>query len=153
MLGVAVLLAMGCGGSKKFAPVSGTVTLDGKPLVKAEVSFQPIAAPGSIEAGVGSVGITDEQGHYALKTPTGEKGAVPGKHQVRISLYQAVQERDERAAPVRRGGPRKENKENTIPEEYNEKTKLEFTVPAGGSDKADFELKTPEPDKKKGPKK
>ena len=56
VLGVAVVLALGCA-SKKYAPVSGKVTVNGKPLAKAEVSFQPIAAEGSVDAGVGSNGM------------------------------------------------------------------------------------------------
>jgi hypothetical protein len=136
VLGLVVVLAIGCGGSK-FAPVSGKVTLDGQPLPNAEVSFQPIAAEGSIEAGVGSSAKTDENGQFTLKTATGQNGAVVGKHVVRISAKSAqVEERDER---LPRGGPRLEDK---VPPKYNAASELKFEVPAGGTDKADFPLTT-----------
>jgi hypothetical protein len=132
---VVVLGLVGCGGgSKKFAPVSGTVTLNGNPLPDAEVSFQPIAAEGSIEAGIGSNGKTDDKGHFTLKAPTGEDGALVGKHQVRISLFDARTESDVRVRPGA--------KANKVPQKYNGKTELTFDVPRGGTDQANFDLKS-----------
>jgi len=61
LLGFALVLGLGCG-SGKFAPVSGTVTMNGKPLAGALVIFSPIAKEGSIDAGPGSSGKTNDKG-------------------------------------------------------------------------------------------
>ena len=52
LLGFALVLGPGCG-SGKFAPVSGTVTLNGKPLAGALVIFSPVAKPGPSWASTG----------------------------------------------------------------------------------------------------
>src|SRR5262249_53512413 len=88
LVGFAVVLALGCGGPKKFAPVSGTVTMDGKPLAGATVTFIPVPDPGSIEAGDGSVGKTNEKGEYTLMSSKGRSGAQVGKHKVSISIQE-----------------------------------------------------------------
>jgi hypothetical protein len=130
LLGVAVVLALGCGGSKKFAPVSGTVTLGGKPLSGATVTFIPIANPGSIEAGDSSVGKTNEKGGYTLTSSTGKNGAQVGKHKVSISIQETRGEGD-RSITIEK-----------LPKSYNAETELTCDVPAGGTDKADFDLKS-----------
>jgi hypothetical protein len=56
---------IGCGGVK-YVPVSGVVTLDGKPLANAMVLFQPIGDQG----GVGSTAKTDSEGRYKLEAST-----------------------------------------------------------------------------------
>lgn len=79
-----VLLA-GCSQENaNFAPVSGTVTVKGKPQPNLIVSFLPVTQ--GTEQGIASSGLTDEQGRFTLKT-TGEngiEGAMIGSHQVRI---------------------------------------------------------------------
>ena len=88
LLGSALLLVLGCGGGAKVVPVTGRVTLNGKPLADAKVSFQPIAKEKSMEAaGPGSTGKTDAEGKFTLKTPTGQDGAVVGMHRVRIDRW------------------------------------------------------------------
>src|SRR5438067_1319638 len=78
-------MALGCGGSK-MAPVSGVVTLNGKPYKDAIVSFQPISTSDNPNPGRGSDGRTDGDGHYKLMCE-GTDGAVVGKHKVRIRTY------------------------------------------------------------------
>src|SRR5262245_34134306 len=72
----------------KIAPISGRVTLDGKPVAKWAVMLQPVASGKSINPGPGSAGVTDEDGRYTL-TVIGKttKGAVIGKHQVRFTPF------------------------------------------------------------------
>jgi hypothetical protein len=138
VFGAAVLAAAGCGAGVKIAPVSGTVTLNGKPRANATISFQPIVAEGSMTAGPGSVGKTNEKGEYSLTASSGTSGAWVGKHRVMITLVaQQAETGDER--PPRGGWPQKE----TIPDRYNAETKLTYDVPPGGSDKANFELTSP----------
>jgi len=57
---ISVGFACGCG-SYKLAPVSGQVTVNGKPLPNAAVIFQPKRAKTSTP-GPGSYGKTDDQG-------------------------------------------------------------------------------------------
>lgn len=76
---------IGCGGGVTLAPVSGTITFEGEPLVGASITTQPIAAD-SRNPGSGSFGLTDEQGHFELELVTpAKKGAIVGKHRVMIS--------------------------------------------------------------------
>ena len=138
LLGFAILVIPGCTSSAGFAPVSGKVTLNGDPLAHATVSFIPVGKPGSIEAGEGSTGKTNEQGQFKLTSSTGKWGALIGKHRVSISaLDQKVGEHDTR--PPRGGWP----KADKVPIRYNSKSALTFDVPPGGTDKADFELTSP----------
>jgi hypothetical protein len=135
---IAVVSMMGCAGSDKFAPLSGKVTLNGKPLAHATVSFQPFAKPGSIEAGEGSIGKTNEKGAFILSSSTGKSGALVGKHRVSISAIDPqIGEHDTR--PPRGGWPRADK----VPIRYNAKTELTFDVPPGGTSKADFDLTSP----------
>ena len=136
LLGLVLVFVSGCG-SEKLAPVSGTVTLDGKPLAGATVSFQPTAEREGIEAPLGSTGKTNDKGEYTLQTITGKPGAVVGKHKVAISRH-AQQVGDSDARAPRGGWPLKDQ----VPTQYNEQTTLTYDVPAGGSDKADFALKS-----------
>jgi hypothetical protein len=137
LLSFVVLLAAGCG-STKTAPVSGRITLNGKPLAKASVTFAPIGSKDKQEPGPSSAGITDADGRYSL-TLIGEEGngAMIGKHKVRIALQEEV---DTTVDEIK---PKDAAKLKQLPLKYNGQTTLEFDVPAGGTDKADFELKVP----------
>lgn len=64
--------------------VSGTVTLDGKPLANATIYFTPDAK----DMGSGSSATTDANGKYELATRVdgqSKKGAIPGKYRVWFS--------------------------------------------------------------------
>ncbi|GAA4432352.1 hypothetical protein [Bremerella cremea] len=83
--GLAVALLTGCGQSQgEFVPVSGKVTVKGKPQANLIVSFLPVAD--GEEAVVASSGLTDDEGNFTLKTSgaEGTEGAMIGPHQVRI---------------------------------------------------------------------
>lgn len=76
---LSVLLA-GCGsGGPELTPVSGTVTLDGKPLAEAGVLFTPQ------EGGRPASGSTDAEGRFTLTTKTSGDGAMLGMNQVAVS--------------------------------------------------------------------
>lgn len=138
VLSLVLLVAPGCTGWGKFTPVSGKVTLNGEPLVRATVSFIPVAKPGSLEAGEGSAGKTNDQGQFTLTTSTGKKGALVGRHRVSISaLDQRAGEHDTR--PPRGGWP----KADKVPIRYNSKSELTFDVPSAGTHNANFELTSP----------
>ena len=128
------LLLAGCGGPYKTASVSGRVTVNGKPLPNVAVVFQPLATADNKEPGPGSTGVTDSDGRYTL-TIVGKssRGAVVGKHKVRIMAMNedtdSADDQPKTVKPARRRGKRE--------------TTLEFEVPAGGTDTADFDLKSP----------
>jgi len=127
----AALFTLGCGGSDKVVPVSGTVKLNGQPLANAHVSFQPTASGNNPKAGVGSYGNTDASGNYSLKTAdTDQAGAVIGTHRVEINLKVETDDRDPKTRPL----PKQ------LPPKYNRNSELEFKVPAGGTSAANFDL-------------
>ena len=122
---IPLLVALhGCDSSgMKYAPVTGKVTMDGKPLAKVSVVFSPVPKPGSQIAGDTAGGLTDENGQYTLKTSTAnglKDGAQVGKHNVRISLQE-----------TRGEGDRSITREK-LPKKYNEQTTLTADVTAGG---------------------
>jgi hypothetical protein len=140
LLGLAVA---GCGSdSVQVAPVSGTVTMNGDPLPGATVIFRPKTTQDDSEAkgAAESFGKTNQDGHYELEgVLTGEKGAVVGLNQVKITLdaYEDILPSYDEDGRDRRGP-------NPIPANYNKSTTLEFDVPPEGSQKADFDLKNPD---------
>jgi hypothetical protein len=137
LLGLALVLSMGCGGPR-FASVSGKVTMNGKPLANALVSFNPIPKPGSSEAGPGSIASTDANGEYTLKLTPDRKGALVGKHRVAITAMSTQGgESDTRQKSGR------QPLVNTIPGRYNEKSELTFEVPPDGTNQANFDLTSP----------
>jgi hypothetical protein len=133
---VLVLLLAGCGGrSVKTTPVSGRVTLDGKPLPDAMVMFVPAvgASPADQDPLPSSVGTTDGDGRYSLVLNSGGKanGAVVGKHKVIITLGSQ--------------GSSSETKRTfhkQLPQRYNRKTELECEIPPDGRNDANFDLKS-----------
>lgn len=144
-----VALCVGCEKQEyKVAPVSGRLTLDGKPAPEVAVMFQPIAEGTNINPGPGSYGITDEEGRYTMKL-VGEEtaGAVVGKHKVRMDPYpKALQQQN---FPPAEGAPVVDQPTGPIqirtkvPTKYNQvDSPLEFTVPPEGTDKADFNMES-----------
>jgi hypothetical protein len=134
-----LLAAAGCGKPPyEVAPVSGTVKLNGKALAGAWVHFAPRAEQGKPDPGPTSHGQTDKDGRYTLHIRPERPGGVVGASRVYISL------RSGGAAPGAdvpdAGGPRERE---LLPRRYNEETKLEFVVPAGGTTEANFDLKSP----------
>jgi len=123
----------GCGsGGFEFAPVSGTVTMNGNPLPGVTVTFQPQSSGTAAETGPGSYGVTDEQGRYTLQVVgRSTEGAIVGRHRVTFAATgpERAADDDSAAATPRLGIP---------PNVLNKQ--LEFEVPTGGADAADFEL-------------
>lgn len=78
LLGAVVL--GGCGSRVPLGQVSGVVRAGGKPLSGVLVTFLPQGT--GPEASLASMGTTDEQGHYELRTQERKAGAVVGQHLV-----------------------------------------------------------------------
>jgi len=123
---------MGCGGSGKVAPVSGVVTLDGKPVAQVAVNFQPMASEGNNVPGPAAIGVTDSSGHFEMRLIDGSgNGATVGKNQVRICVN-ATGDADD---------PNRVKPTFKIPARYYDEPS-EFDVPKGGTSAANFELKS-----------
>ena len=73
----------GCNRGPQFGEVSGTVTLNGKPLSDLEVVFLPDPKDTS---GPTSTAYTNEKGHYQLVTNKGQRGAVVGTQRLSNEL-------------------------------------------------------------------
>jgi hypothetical protein len=134
--GVLLVALVGCGNAG-YAPVSGVVTLDGQPYARAVVSFQPIGTKDNQNPGRGSSAYTDENGRFVLKCDNSIDGAVIGKHTVRIMTRgnDVVGQSPEGGSPD--GGTARVD---PIPPEWNALSKVEFDVPRGGTDKANFDI-------------
>jgi hypothetical protein len=116
---VGIVSLPGCGGSRgpQVGKVQGVVTLDGKPLPKAQVEFLP-------QSGRPSMAETGEDGSYRLQYTVDQEGALVGPHTVKIHT----------AIPGRVGYDKE-----LVPDRYHAKTELKAEVKSG-SNKLDFDL-------------
>ncbi len=137
VLAVLAVAFVGCGKEPyDVASVSGRITMDGKPVEKAAVMFQPVAPKGSREPGPGSYGVTDADGRYTLKLIGLEKnGAVVGHHKVRIENYTEPEDTTDDRPNRRRPKPAVQ-----IPSWYYYQSPFECDVPSGGKTDANFDL-------------
>lgn len=127
--GCLVCLAIG-GCHSDVVPVSGRVTLNGKPLAGAVVTFQPHSEHGPRPGTTGSVGRTDEEGRFRLRLVEPDApGAAVGEHSVTIS---AVKSGSDEAAVTG----------IQLPKAWSDGSQR-FVVPAGGTTQADFKISLP----------
>jgi len=137
---VAGTLFGGCGKAPyKVVPVSGKVTLDGNPVPKLGVFFQPVVLDSSTDPRPGSVGRTNEQGDYELTVPDPsglKKGALVGKHRVAFTRSQPS------------SGPSSDLGVRMTPDPVldpvllrYQKSPWEVEVPSAGTKRMDFELR------------
>ena len=85
VLAALVVVLAGCESKPALAPVTGTVTHAGQPVVGANVMFQP-------EKGLPSGAVTGDDGRFELQMPNGRRpGAIPGKHAVSVLKPSAEQ--------------------------------------------------------------
>ncbi len=130
--------AIGCEGPGKVAPVSGVVTLNGKPAADIAVNFQPIATDTNNAPGPSAFGVTGPDGRYTAKLITGEgTGATVGKNRVRFSGYVPPD------PDPNYDGPAKTKPKVNVPSRYSSDSAIEFDVPPKGTSSADFQLTSP----------
>jgi hypothetical protein len=86
-LGAVVLLTAGCGSQLKTVKVEGVVTLDGKALPGATVTFTPLGE------GRSASGRTDRDGGFRLTTFRTDDGALPGEYKVIVVMDKEPEER------------------------------------------------------------
>lgn len=79
------VVVSGCG-SKDYgvAPVAGSVTHDGKPVSHLRVTLLPLSVGDEHAIGPYSIGETDAEGKFSLKTRYEDDGAFVGKHSLRL---------------------------------------------------------------------
>jgi hypothetical protein len=143
LAGVLAVGAVGCGDTR-YVPVSGVVTLDGKPYRSAIIMFQPIATKDNPNPGRGSTGSTDENGRFTLKTFEGQAGAVIGKHKVRITTRYSEKLRGYAVWDTAKNEAVKAVTD-PIPAVWNYDSKQEFDVPSSGTDQVKFDIVTKKP--------
>ena len=95
--------------------MKGRVTLDGEPLANARVAFEP-------EAGRPSFGRTSESGAYELRYKDQPWGAIAGRHTVRITTADVIEESPD-AEPV--------IVKERLPKRYHEASTLTADVTTG----------------------
>src|SRR2546428_8448163 len=116
----ACLAAQGCGDAEpKTYPVSGTVSLDGRPLEEGDIYFYPLDP--NISADAGKI----KAGQFAFRTKAGKK---------------RVEIRASRVVPGKQtpmGGP---VRAEFLPPRYNTQTTLTAEIPAHDQNRLDFPL-------------
>jgi hypothetical protein len=115
--------------------------MDGKPLPDVVVTFAPLGTKKNANPGPTASAVTDAEGRYALELDNGEPGAVVGR--CRVYINTTLEERskvgrEEPDAP----GPFRTMARERIPAKYSRHTELIFDVPAGGTDQANFDLRS-----------
>jgi len=138
-----IILLAGCGGPK-VVPVSGKVTVDGKPFKDLVVTFQPLGGKGNENPGRGSSAVTDAEGKFDLVYDGTSPGAVVGKH--RVQIFTQIGSEPPLADDTRESDPKAFKRVfETIPPEWNEKSEKDFVVPTGGTREANFEIEVRKP--------
>jgi hypothetical protein len=134
-VGLCALLICGCGGGneREVAPVSGVVTIDGKPLDHGTVMFVP-------SVGQSAKGIINPDGSYVMTTYSNGDGAPVGENRVMVD------------AAIRGKGSKDDLLgmaiiESPIPREYADVglSKLVFNVEADADNKYDIALSSKGP--------
>ena len=118
----------------------GTVTLDGKPLPNAVVTFE---APD----GTFAYAMTDEAGDYELQFDSAMQGVTPGPKTVRISTTRRIlglNSDDEHGGEIMEEGdnsPAAATGQELVPPQYNRNSQLTVEVTPDKTD-YDFDLKS-----------
>ena len=111
MAGTAFLLVTGCGPSGPATyPVTGTITMDGKPIADATIAFVPMG--GESDGRKTASGRTDAQGMYALTTFAKDDGALAGEYGIKVEKYEGGNEGDQVASDPNDASQNLDNYEN-----------------------------------------
>lgn len=91
-----ILVPVGCSDGPTLVPVSGAVTLDGKPLEGATLSFVPLPGNPVSTAGTDATG---PDGNFKM-TYNGRAGLAPGKYSVAVSKTEEALPPGKEISPV-----------------------------------------------------
>jgi hypothetical protein len=116
------VVLLGCKAEETTYEVSGTVTLDKKPLKEGEIAY--VDKKGSVP-----VTMTITEGSYKGK-------ARPGEYRVEIRAYKV----GKKLEPGPGVGKGEHARENYLPERFNTKSQLKTEVKAEGANQAKFEV-------------
>lgn len=139
---VAVVFVPGCGESEPeetqtVFPVSGVVTMDGKPVTFASIQFHPQAGGDATQVYYGT---TDMEGKYELVSPRGTPGCEPGTYTVTISKFA---QKDGSPLPADAGAPEfAALGVEHMPPKYTDvaQSQLRAVIPQGGKTDLNFPL-------------
>jgi hypothetical protein len=116
-------LATGCSEQSSQGTVTGTVTLDGKPLAAGEIRFVPADGQSA------TAGATIYEGQFTAAVPPGEK-------KVQISAPKVTGKKKMYDTP---DSPTVDTVQELLPARYNVQTELTITV-GNGTQEEKFEL-------------
>ena len=128
---LSIAFCVGCGGGAPsdqpdLANVSGTVTLDGKPLANAMVEFSPDGD------GRPSTGSTSSDGSYTLQYTADNSGAKIGGHTVTVSVLGADEDYAEGEGGDDEGGDDEDEADTGLPPGASDGS-IKETVKAGSN--------------------
>ncbi len=127
-----VFTVLGCGEDElPREAISGTVSVDGKPLKTGVITFVPNGADIPTQAGAAIV-----EGKYSIEQ---SQGLVPGKYKAVVSSGEGSPEKQVDHVTDMPGMPPIPAKE-VIPPQYGSNSILEATVTAGGKNQFDFNI-------------
>lgn len=142
----AAMLCLGCvlavafvgcdGATLDTEAVTGTVTLDGKPLAGAMVNFTPVSKEGGAAAAYGK---TDENGRFKLQTMLGaaDAGTTPGEYIVTVSKTELQETGNTITNSDGTTSPEMEPVE-TLPEKYTKTSESDLRATVVDGEKNDF---------------
>jgi hypothetical protein len=149
-LALLFLSASGCGGRYTPVAINGVVTLDGKPVEGASVSFLIV---GEEKEGRPATGVTDATGTFHLSTMGKDDGALPGNYKVVIAKWVPLKPdvkipdfpktpegkaaRDEFLYRLYGDGPRQKN---SLPARYGDSNNTPLSCSVDGAKTVNFEL-------------
>jgi hypothetical protein len=139
VVGISTFFQLGCSGlgdQPELGQVTGTITLDGKPLSGIAVVFQP-------DNGRPARGMTDAEGKYELTYVRQTKGTKVGPNRVEIApsedgATEEVESSDDESKSVAK---RPKSGKLTVPSRYNVQSELKVDVKAG-KNTFDFKLES-----------
>jgi len=123
--------ALGCSGDGR-SEVSGTVKVNGQPVVEGAINFIPIE--GNTGAGAGAT-ITDGKYHIPRSA-----GVTPGKNRVELRAFKNTGRKVQ--DPTGKPGTLADERVMMFPPEFNDRSTLVRDVKSG-SDTIDFDIAVP----------
>lgn len=155
--GLVILATLVAGCGKSYPNVSGTVTLNGKPVANVNVLFVPVSTKEQPFPGPYAEAVTDSTGKYSLVTRSGKPGATPGLNIVEfysagLSGRDFLKESESIMAMADSSTHSKIERSQSAKSKSMGKgdplspdARTEFTVPEQGTNTADFELSNLKP--------
>jgi hypothetical protein len=127
------IVASGCSGEPTIYPVTGTVTINGKPTGKVLVNVYPADGSAHNFGTRHAIGITDAQGKFKLICSGGMEGIEAGQYKVTFSRPMV---RGQAALTDANSKPEDSGTVESIPKDYTqvETTPVYLKIPKGGGD-------------------